>query len=197
MNITLWECYFTQDEPINDGSASVEYRLLSPNYLMGVPSNPQPRLIRFEHDEDSVLPERVGLPMVIGGKNVRYKFYGRPEYETETLSTHNTWVVQTGVDLIKSAPQEILDAVASVWQSHGLEANYRAMPLSASSVGEWLEILEDDDRRAPAQWLAMKDSAMVVNGDTETAAMRIQQMGRDNVSAAAVLVQAIPVNADH
>ena len=196
MNITLWECYFTQDEPINDGSASVEYRLLSPNYLTGVPSNHQPRLIRFEHDEDSVLPERVGLPMVIGGKKVRYKFYGRPEYETETLSRHNTWVVQTEVDLIRSIPQEILDAVASVWQSHGLEASYRVMPWSASSVGDWLEILEDDDRQAPARWLAMNEFVAVVNGDTETAAMEIQRMGRDHVSAAAVLVQAIPVNAD-
>ena len=194
MNITIWECYFTQEERIEDGSASVQYRLLSPNHLTGSPDNPQLRLIKLETNENPAIPDMVALPMVVGGKEIQYRFRDRPEYETETFPISKTWVVQTEVDLVRSAPQEILDDLPAIWQARGLTADYLPKPLSAKSVGEWLETLEFDDKYAPARWIVVNEIVQVIDRDTETAAQAIGELARNSRSCAAIMVQAIPVN---
>ena len=194
MNITLWECYYTQEEPVEGGSASVQYRLLSPNYLTGRPDNPQPHLIKLETNQNPALPDMVALPMAVGGKEIHYHFHDRPEYETETFLISDTWVVQTEIDVIRGTPQEILDDISAIWQARGLATDYLPKPLSAKSIGEWLEILEDDDRHAPARWIAATQIVQVIDHDTETAAKAIQQIAHNSPSCAAILVHAIPIN---
>ena len=194
MNITLWECYYTQEERIEGGSASVQYRLLSPNYLTGRPDNPQPHLIKLETNQNPALPDMVALPLAVGGKEIRFRFRDRPEYETEAFPTSNTWVVQTEINLVRGTPQEILDDLSAIWQAPGLATDYLPKPISAKSVGEWLETLEDDDRHAPARWIAANQIVQVINLDTETAAKAIQQIAHNSPSCAAILVHAIPIN---
>lgn len=195
MKITLWECYFTQEERIEGGSASVQYRLLSPNHLTGVPDNPQQHLIKLETNQNPALPDMVALPMAVGGKEIRYHFHDRPEYETETFPISNTWVVQAEIDVIRGTPQEILDDLFAIWQARDLATDYLPKPLSAKSVGEWLETLEYDDKYAPARWITANKIVEVINNDTETAAQAIQQIALNSPSCAAILVHAIPINA--
>ena len=194
MNITLWECYFTQDEGIEGGSASVQYRLLSPNHLSGVPDNPQPHLIKLENSQNPALPDMVALPMAIGGKEIRYRFYDQSKYETETFLISNTWVVQTEIDIIRGTPQEILDDLSNIWQAQGLVTHYLPKPVSVKSVGAWLETVEFDDTYTPARWITTNETVQVINNDTETAAQAIQQIAQTNPSYAAILVHAIPIN---
>ena len=194
MNITLWECYFTQEERIEGGSASVQYRLLSPNHLTGVPDNPQQHLIKLETDENPAFPDMVALPMAVGGKTIRYHFHDQQKYETETFLISDTWVVQTEIDLIRSTPQEILGDLSAIWDVRGLATDYLPKPLSAKSVGEWLETLEDDDKYAPARWITANEIVQVINNDTEAAAQAIQQIALNSPSCATILVHAIPIN---
>lgn len=194
MNITLWECYYTQEEQIQGGSASVQYRLLSPNHFTGRPDNPQRPLIRLETNQNPALPQMVALPMVVGGKEIRFRFHDRPEYETQTFLISHTWVVQTEINLITGTPQQILDDLPAIWQAQGLATDYLPKPLSAKSVGEWLETLEFDDRETPARWVGMNGTVQVLGNDTETAAQAIQQMARRSPSCAAIMVHAIPIN---
>ena len=194
MNITLWECYFTEAEQIEGGTASVQYHLLSPNHLNGSPDNPQPHLIKMESSPNPALPVMAALPMVVGGREIHYRFHNRPEYETETFLISDTWVVQTEVDLIRSTPQEIVDNLSAIWDARGLSSVRLPKPLSAKSVGEWLETLEFDDKYTPARWVTMNEVVQVANNDTETAARAIQQIARNSPTCAAILVHAIPLN---
>ena len=189
MNITLWECYYTQEEPVEGGSASVQYHLLSPNHFTGVPSNPSPYLIKPENPTG--LFPMVALPMAVGGKEIRFNL--RDRQPGENWLTSNTWVVQTNIDLIEGTPQEILDDLTEIWITRRLAADYRLHPFSARSVGEWMETLEFDYRKMPARWISPNGTVVVSADNVASTTQDIQQVTRDCLSSAAVLVQAIPL----
>ncbi len=185
MNITLWECFYFEEEPIEGGTASVQYHLQSPNHLTGVPSNPQPRLIKSEDGRNAA------IPMAIGDKEIRYTFSDANGPDIENFTTSDYWVVQTQVDLIPTSPQDILAAMHDVWAASGLSAEFEAKPLSVKSVAYWIDTVDFDDKYVPARWVTQRETAVVVNQDVETMAASIIRLGRAHRECAAISVQAI------
>lgn len=185
MNITLWECFTLEEEQVEGGTASVQYHLLSPNHFAGVPSNPQPRLIKSEDGRNAA------IPMTIGGKEIRYTFRDANGLDIENFTTSDYWVVQTQVELIPTSPQEILAAMHDVWVASGLSAEFEARPLSVKSVAYWIDTVDYDDKYVPARWATQRETAEVVNHDVETMAASIIRLGREHRECAAVSVQAI------
>ena len=185
MNITLWECFYSEEEQIEGGTASVQYHLLSPNHLSGVPSNPQPRLIKSEDRRNAA------IPMVIGDKEIRYTFRDTNSQDIENFTTSDYWVVQTQVDLIPTSPQEILAAMHEVWAASGLSTEFEARPLSVKSVAYWVDTVYYDDKYVPARWVTQGETAEVVNHDVETMATSIIRLGREHRECAAISVQAV------
>ena len=185
MNITLWECFYLQEERIEGGSASVQYHLLSPTHLTGVPSNPQPRLIKSEDGRNAA------IPMVIEGKEIRYTFHDDNGQNIKNFNTDDYWVVQTDADLISTDPQEILMALSTIWAASGLSAEYEARPLSVKSVGHWVDTVDFDDKYVPSRWVTQRETAKVANQNVENMAASIIRLGREHRECAAVSVQAI------
>ena len=182
MNVTLWEIYVSEEEAIAGGVAEIQYHLVSTNYWSGVPTNQVDKLIKSEDGK------HVGLPMLVKGKDITFRFENEELGMVEGLPIHDIWVVQTQTDIFRNPAQDILANAKAVWDSSGLTSEYVAKPYSARSLESWLELFEVRGKYVPHGWVAPSEVVGPHPDGVMNAEQAIRRLAHDHENCAAVTV---------
>ena len=77
---------------------------------------------------------------------------------------------------------------AATWIAAGSPSEYGARPLSAKSVGKWINTVDFDDEYEPARKVTERETAQVIDHNVEDMAAAIVRLGREHRGCAAFMV---------